>query len=1006
MSPPHQIRRASTPSIPANAYHPQTRRGSSSVISAFNHILGPQSSDNVNSALQRTKSHGSIGDQVQKTRSASNPRVRPLRNTNPFVAEASRRSSAPNTPSIRRLSLSSSHNSVSSSQSPMKTSPNTENPRRKGKRHSISGSTPLSQVQSATPTKPLTYGDKYLAKYLKRRGFLPQKHILSGNEMTISFAATGNQVFLPTQSTQADEYLADVTGTHHHDFDSEEDDLDQLEESSVINDSILLTDTNSLQGVPAPNDRTIQIDESMSNYSFALIFSIAKPTKITNIEVELLSRCKVFWSKGVPPSKTFKEEIYKVASKKWSLTSSNFNVFIPSTMKKSAEAVHNTNGIRKTELLKNIKKKDRIYGDKNRSIRELFKSLDKSNPQKLKPGKYVFVFPIVFSNHIPETFTVPSGRVDYMICIASKFLNPFRTNDESVAPLMSSELNSSSLSLQSTESMEKDIIHSETSHKSIFHKNRRDSISASTDTVISELNDRTNLYAEYPIKVVRQPPSVSISTANRPIYIDRVWSDSLSYEISFDKKFIPLNGKVPVRIKLSPLNKTVSVKRVRVSVVEKITFVSKNFEYEYEQVDLLAKDPYNPYYLDFQSRRRKQRNFSLLEVRTKENGSHALREEVIDNTVCDNILSYTAVTKPAKTSKHKKKLEDDIECISDQWVMNTILEFPKHEEGDKHVTKYLAPYGIDTFQLTPNLEKGPPEEHSRHGSVMSLFSSSNATPKKTEHHKTYDKRFHQTKIKSNSGVSVKSHTILNTAKRGLYVDSLNFSNISVKHKLEIMFRISKKEMINGQYKMKNYEVLIDIPIVLVSELCDSGNMELPAYDSITDSTFLRQGPCIDGPPPPTFEDAISIPSTPMGSPLISPIRFADNNEDLCGFTLSRKSSLGGGPSTRSALFDAPSGASSNKSSRTGISNSLATQHSALPSTQGDSSYSSNESQSVFKKGYSLSQGNSSYQQNLVPRGEEYASSINPGANLEPPSYEEVVPAKPTTVSNGRQIISS
>lgn len=153
---------------------------------------------------------------------------------------------------------------------------------------------------------------------------------------------------------------------------------------------------------------------------------------------------------------------------------------------------------------------------------------------------------------------------------------------------------------------------------------------------------------------------------------------------------------------------------------------------------------------------------------------------------------------------------------------------------DKRTAKIIPPYGIDAYTSIPNPEhavaNGPSH---RRPSVIGFLSGHKGSKSHEENEKpVYDPKFHQTIIKSNSGLPVKTHTRLNTPKRGLYLDSLHFSNVYCRHKLEIMLRISKPDP-ECPSKLRHYEVLIDTPIFLVSEQCNSGNMELPTYDMAT-----------------------------------------------------------------------------------------------------------------------------------------------------------------------------
>lgn len=75
------------------------------------------------------------------------------------------------------------------------------------------------------------------------------------------------------------------------------------------------------------------------------------------------------------------------------------------------------------------------------------------------------------------------------------------------------------------------------------------------------------------VVLVRSPPNIGEMISNAPLAISRDWENSLHYEISCDKKYIPLGTAIPISIKLTPIEK-VRVHRVRIMVVESVTYLS------------------------------------------------------------------------------------------------------------------------------------------------------------------------------------------------------------------------------------------------------------------------------------------------------------------------------------------------------------------------------------------------------------------------------------------------
>ncbi|CCD25274.1 Ecm21p NDAI_0E04570 [Naumovozyma dairenensis CBS 421] len=761
-------------------------------------------------------------------------------------------------------------------------------------------------------TASIKFNNKqFLKEYLNNWGFLNPKELATKRDefFKMYIATSGDNVFLPTISSNDDEYLARLnglqdeeddilliegidlstgdshgrntnsngTGPSRHESLHNADDV-TAEQLSEIHTGTALGGDSEVNGSRVPLDAdeprssspsSLEMDNSMVALRIAVIISLNKETALSDIEVELCSRVKIFWNNGVPPTKTFNEEFYTLGATRWSLNQANFNLYIPPHVSSTEQIIENNSILRENEVFKNMPVDKRVYLDKTKSRKSFMNSIKATSRNRFKPGDYIFVLPVLFSNDVPESIYLPSARVSYKIRVGTKFKN--RVNQNNRGRHNNSDklqVSSSASSLNVTE------MESTQSHKYVskgLFKKVKNHLHIQNQSSKNEDKDVTNeLLSEYPIHIIRTPPPISISTANKPIFINRVWTDSLAYEISFSQKYVPLNNEIPIKIKLAPMVKNICVKRIRVSITEKITFVSKNYEFEYDQVDPVAKDPYNPYYLDFASKRRKERNLNLLEIRTKEKGARAMREEIVENCYDDNLLSYSTID---TGSVHSKNEEEKKVGITEPIIIETKLEFPKYADLARKSAKVTPPYGIDIYTNVPTFDRTAADDHHR-SSVISFLSghkSSFSSTKKNsqedgEHnqHENINPRFRETRFRTNSGTNVKHHTKLNRPKRGLYLDSLHFSNIHCKHKLEIMLRISKPDLaIPG--KLRHYEVLIDTPIFLVSELCNSGNMELPTYDMAT-SEFEPLNEAMLLAPPPAFEEAISVPASPIGSP--------------------------------------------------------------------------------------------------------------------------------------------
>ncbi|EDO17913.1 hypothetical protein Kpol_1010p28 [Vanderwaltozyma polyspora DSM 70294] len=731
-------------------------------------------------------------------------------------------------------------------------------------------STRLSHSNKSTSAK------SYLTNYLLEKGFVGQKLLFFNDDFKLSVATTGENVFLPTVSESTDEYLERLNGFRNENDDghfpasltrTNETDFSLDESVNTEYSTGSSTESNSNSNMTKNRATSFEITDKMTPHGIALVLSVDKPTTLKDFHVQLCSRYRVYWNEGVPPTKTFKEEIYNGGKINWLLTSKNYDLFVPSNVTSKDKISENINAERSLKLLRNYPPSKRKYIESAQTRSKLLGKVQNSKTRMLQPGDYVFILPVVFPNNIPESLYFPSARVGYRLCIASKYLGSSNASQEgsSQAPNQQVYVGQNRDSADSLQSSAQTSHTQKTFSNSLFKK-VKGSLRMPNDHERPKTNDSRDIYVEYPINVVRMPPQISVSTANKSIYINRVWANALAYEISIGQKFISLNSKVPVKIKLTPMSKHLRVERVRVSIVEKITLVSKNHEYEFDQTDILARDPYNPYYQDFQTKRRKERTLALLEVRTKEKGGRALREEIVDNAFEGNLLSYDTIKDQSRPSKTVG--------ITESISIESKLEFPKYDDLDKKSAKTLAPYGVDHYNTDSTIEEEqtiqPPT--SRRGSVLGFFSSkSNSvqSPKKPEQPQVApNPRLNVTTFRTNAENQVKSHTKLYEAKRGIYLDSLNCSNVSCKHKLEVMFRISKKDD-NESIKARNYEVLIDIPIYVVSELCNSENMDLPTYEMASVEPRTKSESAMDFPP--SFEEVFSVPGSPMDSPMGSPM---------------------------------------------------------------------------------------------------------------------------------------
>ncbi|AET41380.1 Ecm21p Ecym_8085 [Eremothecium cymbalariae DBVPG len=704
---------------------------------------------------------------------------------------------------------------------------------------------------------------QFLVEYLTERGFFQPKVLVSKQDVSVFLVNSGDKVFIPTVSTSEDEYLSNVSGLYneHLSYESRTQSVRRVAEDVNVHETASITNfesgTSNLARTAATPTTDITENGSVA-FNIAVVLSVRKPIQMSELNTLLYSRAKVYWNNGVPPNRFHFEESFTIGEVKWELTNENYQLYVPFHISTKDQVLERNDNISAPRVFKNNNKceHEEVWGNSKKRA-DYFLEKISNNVYDFKPGNYVYVLRIFFSSHIPETIYVPSGRLNYEFCCAAKFANSGTPPSSSITKAYdtSNECSSKSAKTAASKITGKLLrLMKSHLHPPVF------------DVSSETLAKYTAISGSMPLKVVRTPPLSSVSTADKPIYINRVWTDAMSYEISLAQKYVPLNSELPFKIKLVPLMKHVSIKRIRVNITEKITFVSKDLKYEFDQVDAVSQDPYNPYFSDLQLHTRPGRSLSLLEIRTKEKGKKALREEIVDNTISENLLSYTSVSNKANGGKSL--------AIVDALTLETKLKFPRYDMLDRKSSRSIPPYGIDDF--VPIQEGSISHRNNPAYNALGIFSgrrsssSTNTRNSNIEHSvlastaSSVPPSYPVTKFKSNSNVPVAHHTKLNKPKRGLYMDSVNFRNIHVKHKLEIMLRVSKRDL-KDFGKLKHYEVLIDTPIILTSEHCSRQNLDLPTYDMVNkDNSYSK-------PSLPSFEEVISVPNSPTTSPIISPI---------------------------------------------------------------------------------------------------------------------------------------
>lgn len=514
------------------------------------------------------------------------------------------------------------------------------------------------------------------------------------------------------------------------------------------------------------------------------------------------------------------------------------------------------------------------------------------------------------------------------------------------------------------------------------HSSRRSSVTKQAYT-----DDRVVNF-KYFLPVIRLPPSDATSTLNKSIYVNKVWNKSLGYEIVLPKKYTMLssperllkkqhqhelekgsnmrNGNhmqkhtVKLQLKLVPLVKGLQLKRVKVNIVEKVTYTSlsdpttakMNFDSNGKSsvtgngnnhsgssypVDNLLSSPSKKKKNSNTNSRLKERVVPLYEIHTKpstkKSSMKPLFAQTIKNCKNDNLLSfcYNGENNPVHVthqqtqhatrsrassngifgSKIPKFLEQTKELINespeDVVITNPIkLDVPitfTANDDNKSIEKIWDWLNkSESFNHQDEIQFGMAviddlsrrnsitTMRSRVGSITSLtsdgpvlpvninemsnpalpvlgtpnaiipsiittndqgsISSTNFSP--NSHHTTEGASFlggmfghhhhgnhHGTNFPNQQHHNQQQQKSEEEKDAYSFFPDLSFSNLKVRHRLQLSFRVSKPDETlknaDGGPKMHHYEVIVDTPIAFISPLVD-GEGDLPSYETAVGGT--------------------------------------------------------------------------------------------------------------------------------------------------------------------------
>ncbi|KAL1891656.1 hypothetical protein Cpir12675_004876 [Ceratocystis pirilliformis] len=85
---------------------------------------------------------------------------------------------------------------------------------------------------------------------------------------------------------------------------------------------------------------------------------------------------------------------------------------------------------------------------------------------------------------------------------------------------------------------------------------------------------KPNLHGYRDISIIRLPDMMSLEITE-PVAIRKCWEDQLYYEMVLSGRTFPIGSRLPIMLKLQPLDKRVQLLKVRVHISESIEYISK-----------------------------------------------------------------------------------------------------------------------------------------------------------------------------------------------------------------------------------------------------------------------------------------------------------------------------------------------------------------------------------------------------------------------------------------------
>lgn len=556
----------------------------------------------------------------------------------------------------------------------------------------------------------------------------------------------------------------------------------------TLGDSFILAANRTLkdrmQEFASKNYLCTQIDAGSSlPHLFAVIVELKREVAVKSVDVEFSSISKALWPTAETGTRHLQEEKFKIGSLKWSFSLSEADYFISS--KNSNDTV-----VRDIDP-ESLAARTRFYSLFNANSTQGHApqqaaertSMDTTHDlattshstDAAKAGLYVFLLPILLPANIPATVL--------------------------------------------------------TTHGTLSHK-----LEVNVGGVQERSLRKQTVKATHNLPMIRTPPSLANSIADKPIYVNRTWNDALHYTIAFPRKHVALGCEHTINIKLVPLAKDVVVKRIKFNILERTTYLSKDMSKEF---CFDGDDPFTR----SRSSKNKERIVPLCELKTKAKASsmyvEPFKEEVIKCPANNLLFSCYELQRSPSDSRDKTVM------VALPLEISIALPFLT-SKADQETPQACFGFPEDDSHRALSNPGSRRASHVRRGSVASEECPSSPVIGSLETHISHlngDLLFRDSvdedvlRLDSSSINGRNAGTRMDDVSRGyttnaraLSPDS-NYVHIQVTHRLQICFRVSKLDE-NDYGRMHHYEVVVDTPINLLSAKCNDDSIQLPKYNEI------------------------------------------------------------------------------------------------------------------------------------------------------------------------------